>query len=48
MVKFMLKKEKKNSKNKEENEIIRTLILQNLSSKEKIEKTPFNRSRINK
>ena len=44
----MLKKEIKNSKTKEENEIIRTLILQNLSTKEEIEKTHFSRSRINK
>ena len=34
----MLKKEIKNSIVKEENEIIRTLILQNLSTKEIIEK----------
>ena len=51
MVKFLLKKEIKNekaSKIKSENEIIRTLILQNLSTREIIEKTHFNRRRINK
>ena len=48
MVKFILKKEIKNSIVKEENGIISTIILQILSTKEIIEKTHSNISRINK